>query len=368
MRPIVGASFFSAAASLPLHLMPFLVAAIAADGRMPLAQAGWIASAFAAGQLACTLALPMLGARSLSASVAALAAGVAALLPWLAGEAPVHALPGPWFVVGLACGALQFLGATAAAAAVDRARAFGWRLCFVLVASAAATLLFAQDNGAGGYFRAVCQIGVAVGVLGALGTMLYRPPATAGGRAADVLGAGGHWPALSLVFIVFAAQPGFWAYAVEEGQRRGLEMAGMAYAVAACKVVAALGLWVNIHRPHGSAQGMLWPGVLLAAGVLVIVNATGTGVFMAGALLREVGVTLLSVRFQAAVVAKAGPASGPWLAATIFAGAAAGPLAHGWALEAGYPLWFTGFACVAALVPFAWHQLPGRWLASQRAT
>lgn len=38
MYPVLGASLLSAAASLPLHLMPFMVLTVAAEGKLPLAR------------------------------------------------------------------------------------------------------------------------------------------------------------------------------------------------------------------------------------------------------------------------------------------------------------------------------------------
>ena len=352
MQSIVGASLFSAAASLPLHLMPFIVAALAADSRISLAQAGWIATAFAAGQLICTVVLPTVGARRLGLTGGALAAATAAAIPWLAGPSEVHVLPVHWFALGAACGALQFLGATAAAEARDRTRAFGLRLCFILLVGGLATWAMALDRGEAGYSTIARQLGVVLAILGGCATWLYRPTAL-GPREAGAATIGWcHLPVLALVFVVFAAQPGFWAYAVAGAHRRGMEISALAYAISVCKIAAAGVLWYALR--HSGRNGLLLPGAVLAAGVLLMASAHQGGVFFVGAILRELGVTLLSVRFQAEVVIRSGSAVGPWLAATVFAGAALGPLVHGWAIAADVQAAFIAFTMLAALLPGIW--------------
>lgn len=354
MYPVLGASLLSAAASLPLHLMPFLVVTLVAEARLPLAQAGWIASAYMAGQLLAAVLLPAAGMTRLGARHAAAAVVVLAAGPWLSARADAPDLLACWFGVGIACGALQFLGATTAAASRTRLTAFSLRLGAILVASSGAIVLLNLLAGFAGYAALVTQLCLILALLGAAGLSFYRaPPPHEPGRGADSP-SGSHWLGLAAVFVVFAGQPGFWAYAVQGAQQKGIALAGMAYAIAACKALSVLVLIAAIRRPQAARQALLAPGLAVGAGILVMAHATQLAPFIVGVLLWELAVNVLSVRFQAAVVSHSGAAAAPWLAATIFLGAATGPLLHGLAIQAQAQGLFVMFAAASALVPYLW--------------
>lgn len=70
LLPLVGASLLSGLGSLPLHLLPLLIAVVVSEGLVPTSFAGWIGSAYMLGQLGVALALPMLGVSALSRSQA----------------------------------------------------------------------------------------------------------------------------------------------------------------------------------------------------------------------------------------------------------------------------------------------------------
>lgn len=355
MYPVFGASLLSAAASLPLHLMPFLVVTLVAQARLPVEQAGWIASVYMAGQLASAIALPVLGVARLGLAPAAAAAGVLAVGPWLSHRGDAPELLAAWFVIGVGCGTLQFLGATTAAAARRKAAAFALRLCAILFAGALTIVLLAWHAGFDDYGEVAWQMGLVLGLLGATGLVFYRPPPPPPVlvRPLPALARGPVW-ALLAVFLVFAGQPGFWAYGLQSAQDRGIDMSGMALAVAASKAISALMLIAAVRRPAETQGGLLGPGLAVGAGVLLMSGATALPAFVLGVLLWEASVNLLSVRFQAAVVQHTGAASGPWLTAAIFLGAAAGPVLHGLSIQAGMQPLFIAFACASALVPFAW--------------
>lgn len=354
MYPVLGASLLSAAASLPLHLMPFLVVTLVAEARLPLAQAGWIASAYMGGQLLAAALLPAAGMTRLSARHAAVAALVLAAGPWLSVRADARDLLACWFGVGVACGALQFLGATTAAASPQRLAAFSLRLGAILVASSAAIVVLNVLAGFAGYAALATQLCLILALLGAAGLALYRPPPQQPPNAEAGSNRRVHWLGLAAVFVVFAGQPGFWAYAVQGAQQKGIALQGMAYAIAACKALSVLVLIAAIRRTQPAPQALLGPGLAVGAGVLVMAHATQLAPFIVGVLLWELAVNVLSVRFQAAVVSQAGSNAAPWLAATIFLGAAAGPVLHGLAIQAQARGLFVMFAAASALVPYLW--------------
>lgn len=363
MFPVFGASLLSAAASLPLHLMPLLVVALVAESRLPFAQAGLIASAYMIGQMVATLALPALKFARLKRSHAVAAVGILLASVLVSARLSSQAMLACWFIVGAACGALQFLGATTAAAAANRQSAFALRLAVTLIVSGLAIVAVQLTGGFGGYAFLMVQLGIVFLAITGIGLVLYRAPAApapATGPAKSVarpdrlLG-------LAVVFLLFVGQPGFWAYAVQSVQQRGIVLEHVAYAIAFCKTAAGLVLLVGAVRPQDQAKdGLLLPGMVVALGVLGMATASDAASFMLSLLLWELGLNVLSARLQAAVVQDNPATAGPWLVGAIFLGAAAGPLLHGLAIQANVPLAFAAYACLSALIPVSWVYLRGQ--------
>lgn len=354
MRPVLGASLLAAAASLPLHLMPFLVAALAAQGRLPLWQVGWVASAYMAGQLASTIMLPAFGAWRLRWRWAALSAAVLMAGPWISLAGGPRGLVAGWFAVGAACGLLQFLAATTAARAPDPAAAFALRLSSVLMVSSIVIALLALGFVLADYGALARHMAGALLVLTAAGLLLYRAPQAPPPESPDAAGRPAGLVGLVVLFVLFVGQQGFWAYAVQGAQQRGLPLQEVALAVAACKAAAAVLLMLQQHTVHHLPRALLWPALAVAVGVLVMTGARNLGPFTVGLLLWELGLNPLSVRLHAAVVQVGGSAVGPWLAAAALTGAALGPALHGLAIQAQVQGAFVALACVSALLPCVW--------------
>jgi hypothetical protein len=368
LRALLGASLLSAAAGLPLHLLPLLIAAVIAQGKLPVAQAGWVASACMAGQLVASVALPLLRFTHLKRSHAAMA--VAALLvAMLCSNLPtVGSLLLSWFVVGLACGNLYFLATTTAAAQTNREVAFSVRLSLTLVVSGLAIFALQFGKGFTNYSVLAVQLSMVFAVLTLLGLWLYQPPAAlvaASPQAGAILLAKptpleGRWYGLVVVFILFVGQPGFWAYAVQNVQQRGVSLEHVAYAIGLCKLAAGVWLYIN-SKARAKAQAspitandLLVPGLVLVIALLCMASATVASVFMLGVLLWELGLNVLSARMQAAVVTDNPRQAGVWLTAAVFLGATTGPALHGLSLQLGAGTLFVGYACLSALVPFVW--------------
>lgn len=360
---LLGASLLAASASVPLHLMPLLVVAVAAQGRLPLAEAGWVGSAYMVGQLATTIGLPALKARRLGRSAAALAAAALLVALMVSSGQAAAGLLGCWLAVGAACGALQFIGATTAAAASDRQRAFAQRLGVTLLVSGAVIVAVQAQRGFASYSVLAAQLVGMASVLLALGVALYRTP----GAPQEVCGTGPgsaaparpHLPlGLVVLFLLFVGQPGFWAYAVQGAQQRGIVFEHLAYSIALCKAVAGVVLLVQARQRGGDEPagrpGLWLPGLAVALGVAGMALGGHAAAFTAGLLVWELGLNVLSARLQAAVVQDSPAVAGPWLAATVFLGAAAGPALHGLAIGAGAPMAFAVYAALCALLPAAW--------------
>lgn len=361
MLPLFGASLLSAAASLPLHLMPLLVVALVTESRLPFAQAGLIASAYMVGQMVATLGLPALKFVRLKRIHAVFAAGILLASVLLSASLSSQAMLACWFVIGAACGALQFLGATTAAAAANRQSAFALRLAVTLLVSGFAIVAVQLTGGFAGYAFLMMQLGVVFLVITGVGLALYRTPSVAQPVPPSVAG-----PAkaavrpdrligLVVIFLLFVGQPGFWAYAVQNVQQRDVVLDHLAYAIAFCKTAAGLVLLVGVMRPPDKAKdGLFYPGLVVALGVVGMATAGDAVSFVLSLLLWELGLNVLSARLQAAVVQDNPATAGPWLVGAVFLGAATGPLLHGFAIQAQVPMVFAAYACLSALIPVAW--------------
>ncbi len=374
MRAVLGASLLSAAAALPLHLLPLLIAAVIAQGRLPIAQAGWVASACLAGQLVAAVSLPLLRFTYLTRSHAAIA--VAALLvAVLCSNLPfAGGLLLSWFVVGLACGNLYFLATTTAAAQVNREAAFSLRLSLTLIVSGLAIVALQLGKGFASYSALAVQLCIVFAVLTLLGLWLYEPPAAlalARKKPSNASIAGPaqldkRWYGLVVIFILFVGQPGFWAYAVQNVQQRGVALEHVAYAIAFCKIAAGLWLYFNsklrskTQTKPSSAFDLLAPGAVLVIALLCMALAKIAAVFMLGVLLWELSLNVLSARLQAAVVNDNPGQAGVWLTAAVFLGAATGPALHGLSLQFNAGAVFVAYACLSALVPFLWLQFKAK--------
>jgi len=359
MYPVLGASLLSAAASLPLHLMPFLVLTVAAEGKLPLAQAGLIASAYMVGQLIATITLPALKFSRLSRSQAAASVAVLLAAAWVSAQLSSQAVVACWLVIGGACGALQFLGTTTAAAASNRQAAFALRLSAILFVSSIAIVALRLGSGFGGYGPLMSQVALIFAVLTIGGLIFYKEPPVAAAPQPQKTQATvpRHVSGLAVLFLLFVGQPGFWAYAVQGAQQRGIVVEHIAYAIAFCKGISGLVLLAGALRESQQAkEGLFWPGLGVALGVAGMALSSDLLPFLLGMLVWELALNVLSVRFQAAVARENPTAASPWLAGAIFLGAATGPALHGLGIQTGTASAFVTYSCLSALLPFLWAQ------------
>lgn len=355
---LFGASLLSASASLPLHLLPLLIVAVVADPAHSAADAGWMASACLLGQLCVALALPALKLANLTrlralAAVVVLLVALGASATW-----PAHQLWLPWLVIGGACGALQFLGATTAAACADPPRAFALRLSVTLLVSG--MVIFGLQHSAGflDYRALALALAVFFALLTGLGLLLYRPPSPSPVVQPTRARASERGPLMGLlvVFLLFVGQPGFWAFAVQTVQQRGVVVQDVAHAMAFCKIAAGLVLAALTfsRSAHPGQVRLAWPALGVALGVTGMAAAPGAMLFLAAMLLWELGLNVLSARLQAAVVLDNPASAGAWLTGAALLGAATGPVLHAMAIEGGVQQAFVVYACFSAMLPVAW--------------
>lgn len=354
---LVGAGLMSSVGSLPWHMMPLIVAALVADGRVSVTGAGWVSASFLFGQLTAALSLPSLRVHALSrpsalATVAGLLAGL------VASTYPTGLFPG-WFVAGLCCGALQYLGLTTAADSSNRTLSFTLRLGVVMIIAGLTAASLCVTGDFASYAAAMAVLTVVAGGLAAGGLILYQPPTTpvpAQDSAAARTSLRDGLMGLGAILILFIGQTGFLAYVIQAAALRGLPMEDTALALAAMKL--CVGVWLvyaaRRSRARPRTKRMLSTGLLLALGIAVAAVSEHMLLFFLSLLLFEFAFNTISASLQARVV-QASPAVGRnWLTAAILIGAALGPPLHGAVLGWSSRDYFIVFAMASALVPALW--------------
>lgn len=360
MRVLIGASVISAAGSLPLQILPFLILTLVAEGRVDIAFAGWVGSAFLIGMLSSALLLPLLKVSRLTRWHAF--GGIGVIILSLAFSISSHPLPlllALWFVVGFVCGGLQFLGATAAAAAVNKPQAFALRLAVALIVASSVIIALAQFSGQKSYSTFTYFLVGAFAIAACAGVALYQnipvPLPVASGGAATALTVRS-WSGLAVVFAFFMGQPGFWAYAMQSASQRGLNLRDAAFVIAASKIISALVLLYSSKRGSQASglSGLVGLGCAVAAGIFAMTYSSAVSAFFVGFLLWELALNVLSARLQGIVVAASPGHAGVWITGAILLGAATGPIVHGTAIGGGIAPVFIFYAALSGLFPFFW--------------
>lgn len=357
---ILGASVLSAAGSLPLQILPFLILTLVAEGRVDIAFAGWVGSAFLVGMLSSALLLPVMKVSRLNRwqALAGIAwIGIALMLTVVSKVLPVLLLL--WYSIGIICGGLQFLGATAASAAVDKPKAFALRLATALIVASLVIVALAQFAEQKSYTALANFLMGAFVIAAIVGAVLYKDAEPTGSSATNPAAQGvavRNWAGLLVVFAFFAGQPGFWAYAMQSASQRGLDLHDAAMVIAASKVISAMVLLYGSKSkssPSGLA-GLLVLGCAVAAGILAMTYSAVVAAFFLGFLIWELALNVLSARLQGLVVAASPGHAGIWITGAIQLGAATGPILHGAAIGINVEVVFIAYAATSAFFPLVW--------------
>ncbi|WP_420405836.1 hypothetical protein [Nisaea sp.] len=348
----------SSIGSFGAHLVPLTIAAAIAGAGMSVPAAGWIATALLCGQLATTLLLPIVGVRSIGRKAATVSIGMLLLSLVLAGSDADAAMISGWFFVGVFSGVLHFLGTVEAAHSDDPVAAFSLRLSLVLVLVAALIAIVQWIEAGSDYqFYLGCFGGFSL-VIAVLGLLQFRPRAvvSAGaetkGETVKIAAFGG----LAVLWLFFVGQTGLLGYVLVGASRQGLGLVDAAWAFAAVKITAALGLAVLNRRkfPGNEQVPFLALGIALAGGGYAMTVSTSTAGFFVMFAIFEICFNSVAARLQGAVSKLAAAVSGRWIAATALLGAAVGPPIHGYALGLGAEALFQVFAACSALLPALW--------------
>jgi hypothetical protein len=352
---LVGVSIVSAVGSLPFHLLPIILVAAVADGRTSLAGAGWIATALVGGQLVAAFALALLRVQRMERmAIAAVGLAVVAGL-WFSGRGAGALLLG-WFVVGLSCGALQYLGIVIAAGSARPQLALALRLGTVLTVAGVSVLLLQGRDALSSYTALQVHLAAIVVALLVVGGICMRAPVAALVRPV-VSRATPSWPGLLVVFVLFVGQIGFLSYVVQEA-RTGIDSA--AWVLGAVKLMAGVVLLVWALRQAEGAQSLLGPGVVLGVCVVLASVVQGVMLLVVALLAFEISFNILSAALQARVVTTGALNARLWLTAAISLGAAIGPPVRGVFIAGGLDAWFVALAAGTALAPALWSCLRRR--------
>jgi hypothetical protein len=349
LASLVGVSVVSAVGSLPFHLLPVILVAAVADERTSLAGAGWIATALVGGQLMAAFALALLRVQRMERlAIAKVGLTVVGGL-WFSGLGPDALLLG-WLVVGLACGALQYLGIVTAAGSARPQVALALRLGTVLTVAGVSVALLQWRNALASYGLLQAHLAAVVVVLLVVGGVLARSQVVQYGKPEGRRG-GQDWLGLLVVLVLFVGQIGFLSYVVQEA-RTGIESA--AWVLGAVKIAAGGVLLVWALRQAEDARGLLGLGAALAACVVLASAVQGVVLLVAALLAFEISFNILSARLQARVVTTGPLHARLWLTAAISLGAAIGPPLRGVLIADGLDAWFVALAAGTALAPALW--------------
>lgn len=364
-RAVAGASILAAGASIPLHLLPVLVLALSADGRLDAAHAGWVGSAYMLGQLAMALVLPL--ARVTRVRWGAACGATLAMLAGaiLSDSRSVAVLLGCWFFVGAFGCSLHYLATTTAAASPDRRYAFAIRMGTSSALGSCLIMGLQVFRPAVDYAAIVGLYVIATSVVGSVGLALLAGQGAASATAAPTPAVAAGSPAsgpgvalltgLGALFILFVGQHGLWAFAVKGATQRGLPIAQLLWAVALCKMAGAAMVWATARTGLATpGASMRIPGVAVAIGGATVAFAPHAAPFCIGLLLWEIGFNILSARFQASLAQQDPRRAGMWITAALFLGAATGPALAGVALGMGAFPFFAVIAAATALLPSLW--------------
>jgi hypothetical protein len=344
-------------------LAPLIVVAVIAEGRFSVAEAGWVLSARALGELLASLAVPALGLLHLgrSAAFAASACLLSALVVSM--SAHLAAVVLGFFVVGACSGVLKFLGTMAASAYRHRTFAFILRLALTLALAGIATCILLAMEASSSWATLLERLIVLLLPIMVLGGCFYRPlkeQHSSSARQPQAKSAHAI-SGLVILYLFFVGISGFLAYVAQQAATRGMSISDALLSIGAMKTAAAVWLLVAaclVPNKEGKEVSALEAALLVAA-VWAVYCSRNVVEFLAAFLLLEITLNGFSARLQSAIVGAAPHFAGQWLNGVILLGAATGPPLYGLAISAQFELGFVALGSVAICLPLAWRILAG---------
>ena len=360
MSSLFGASLLSSVGSLPLHLVPLIVAALIADFRTSVVGAGWIASAILFGQLSTALLLPALGIYSVGRALAFAATVVLTIGVAISAAADYLIMLAGWFLVGQCCGVFSYLGTVATSRFSRPVFAFSFRLGIVLIFAGCVSGMLQLSGMLTSYLNLLIVIVTALTPMVALGTILHRP---VNGEVSYIYKKVqrleiGSIAGLLIVLLFFVGQTGYLSYAIQQAVGRGMTFEVTAMSLALMKISA--GIWVLFSSCVGNEDPkntrFLNLTLVLIAAIVALFYSRHVLIFFLALLAIEMALNKLSARLQAAVVAAWPEFAGRWLTGVMLLGAASGPPLNGFMISIGLDEAFVVICVLSAVGPLAWHQ------------
>lgn len=370
-----GACVLSAVGSLPLHIMPILIASAILAERVTAAQAGLFAAMYVFGQLVITTTLPLMAVRFISNSRALQVCALLIATICISTQFSGKLFYLNWFLIGVCCGVLSYLGSTSAAAVENKAFAYAVRLGATLLVAGLTMLVFYGADKHADFRQLTATLAVVVSLLSVTGLYFYRPRVFENEEPPQrrktysiidrkTIDQKTPW-GLFYLFVFALAQIGFIVFAIESATQRGIDLSDALWAFALCKIVAAVML---LNRQDGFAirnesyQATLLCMSVLLIGCLLVASSQTMLFFFLGILLWETSVNILSSSFQASVVEVNPAVGGMYLTSVLLFGSALGPIINGAAITAGLQEYFYCLVVFSVFLPLLWNcQKQGFW-------
>jgi hypothetical protein len=356
----LGASILSAIGSLPQHIGPLIIIAIIAEGRISIADAGWVLSVRSFGELLASVVLPMIGILHLSRSISVGACACLLLGFAVATMTSIVAVMIGFFMIGACCGVMKFLGTIAASTYPHRTFAFVFRLALVLEVAGVTTCVLLLTKAFISFTTLLEWIMVILLPILVGGVLLYEPLAqndlisNSEERRISLFGISG----LLILYLFFAGISGFMAYAGQQASMRGMPVEDTILSIGVMKIVA--GGWLLLAAylvPTKRGKDIVVLEVcLLVVAVWGVFWSHGIIQFFVGFLLLEITLNGSSARLQSAIVSAAPKFSGRWLNGVILLGTASGPILYGLAIGAGIETSFVVSISVVIFLPLVWQK------------
>jgi hypothetical protein len=350
----ISSLLVSASSSLPLHVMPLLIAAAHQQKLLSAADAGWMPTNLAGGQIIATFILALLNRVPLSKFSLCAVFILIFLGLAMATQTNTQLLYLGWFTVGLGCGCLQQYGIIISADSGNTSASLATRLAFVLMLSG--LVIAGSQMMANQYLDYLAALGA--GFLIIAGGILLSDSKKQDSRSnlsKEFLGKAIQWgytyAGLAIALGFFIGQPGFWQYSAHYAKESGIDLQGLAFAIAAAKCVSAIVLWLIYRSAQSGKIGfrvICITGAVCAAAMLGMRFSQHAIAFFVAMLVWEIALNTISPKLQALTLEIDRGFCKRWLGLMILLGMAIGPAIHGFLLSQGLGWIFISYALLSS--------------------
>ncbi len=344
---------------LPVHLMPFSIAASISTLRFSTVEAGSMATTFYFGQLLSATLSPAIIKTAINKTTLICIVFLSAFGAYTTSLVPKMFFFPVWFIYGILNGVLLYVGATTIALYHNRPLAFTVRISTVSLlaglAIATAFLLKLDSN----YNRFLLHICIICALTGFLLFFLFPNKIVFQQEQQKKFqdAVQNTWYVGLIIFFIFlVGQFGFISYAVEFGVRKGFLFEEMTFSVA-CSKIAAAAILFKIALGYSSSKYIrkaFYGTVILSLSVLLINYSSTVTLFMIGFFIWETSVNMMSSLIQGIIINLNPTKVSRLIVAVLLAGSGMGPLISSLFIETGYWEVFLCFCIVSSIFPLGW--------------